>query len=299
MPSWNAILAEIQAQAQEGPLDKVRRKYLHQLSEKTGRNVIAYYSGWLQRKVDGVDINDIDINGFMTAVHGLDRSRGLDLILHTPGGAIAAAEHLVVYLKQMFGSDVRAIVPQISMSAGTMISCSCKSIVMGKQSCIGPIDPRFNGVSARGVIEEFNEAISSAGANPASIPIWQAIIQKYHPTFIAQCKMAVNRAKTVVSSWLTENMLAQLPNKQDIARIIVDNLTDIGHNIGHDRHISKEEALHSGLLIECLEDDQEFQDLVLTVHHAFMHTFSNANVVKAIENQNGIAMFINNQQRPN
>ena len=42
-----------------------------------------------------------------------------------------------------------------------------------------------------------------------------------------------------------------------------------------------------GLIIKSLEDDfdQEFQDLVLTVHHSFMHTFSSSGAIKIIENQ--------------
>lgn len=35
-----------------------------------------------------------------------------------------------------------------------MIALSCKSIVMGKQSSLGPIDPQIKGVSAHGAIED-------------------------------------------------------------------------------------------------------------------------------------------------
>ena len=40
-------------------------------------------------------------------------------------------------------------------------------------------------------------------------------------------------------------------------------------------------------------DCKDFQDCVLTVHHAYMHTFSNSNAIKIIENHNGSAMIIN------
>ena len=46
--------------------------------------------------------------------------RGLDLILHTPGGDMAATESLVDYLRAMFGTDICAFVPQLAMSAGTI-----------------------------------------------------------------------------------------------------------------------------------------------------------------------------------
>ena len=109
-------------------LMSVRRKYLRMLHDKTGRNTIAYYSGFFSKqKIEGLSINDQDKNGFMLCVHDVDKTKGLDLILHTPGGSISATESIVHYLRHMFGSDIRAIIPQISMSAGTMLACSCKS----------------------------------------------------------------------------------------------------------------------------------------------------------------------------
>ncbi len=85
--------------------------------------MIAYYSGFLSKpNIQLLGINDEDMNGFMMAVHGLDRTSGLDLVLHTPGGSIASTESIVNYLQQMFRSDIRVFVPQIAMSAGTMIA---------------------------------------------------------------------------------------------------------------------------------------------------------------------------------
>jgi ClpP class serine protease len=54
--------------------------------------------------------------GFMTAVNKLDKSKGLDLILHTPGGEINATEQIVFYLRKIFKGDIRAIVPHLAMS---------------------------------------------------------------------------------------------------------------------------------------------------------------------------------------
>jgi len=149
MPSWDQVLKEIQECKRADALDFIRRKYLKELQEKRKRNVICYYFGWLQRQgVGGVEVDDNDKNAFMAAIHNLDRSKGLDLILHTPGGRVAATESIVDYLHTMFGQDIVAIIPQLAMSVGTMISCSCKEIIMGKQSNLGPIDPQFNGIQA-------------------------------------------------------------------------------------------------------------------------------------------------------
>lgn len=55
MPSWGELLEELQLHKNENgedipglTVDELREKYLDLLSKQTGRNVIAYYSGWLK-----------------------------------------------------------------------------------------------------------------------------------------------------------------------------------------------------------------------------------------------------------
>ena len=118
MPTWGELLNEIKPKTgSDGKvipgtdLNRLRNKYLVNLSELTGRNVIAYYSGWLKPgRKHNVDINDSDITGFMNALKGMDCSKGLDLILHTPGGIPTATEGIVRYLRTKF-NDIRIIVP--------------------------------------------------------------------------------------------------------------------------------------------------------------------------------------------
>src|SRR6266545_756508 len=168
MGNWNDLLNETNEAGNVH--DVVRRKYLLKLSRLTGRNVIVYYSGWLQKgSLQGVPLvefalNDTDKNGFMATIHRLDRAKGLDLVLHTPGGSIAATESLVQYLRAMFGTNIRAIVPQIALSAGTMVALSCNEIILGHHSSLGPIDPQIGGLPAHGIIEEFERARTEMAA---------------------------------------------------------------------------------------------------------------------------------------
>lgn len=291
MPSWSQVEEEIKQANRPDALDIVRRKYLDLLYKATGRNVIAYYSGWLQKPgLEGAIINDNDKNGLMATIHGLDRSKGLDLILHTPGGDMAATESIVDYLHRMFGRNIRAIIPQLAMSAGTMISCACKEIVMGKQSSLGPIDPQFNGVSTHGVIEEFERAKEEVKKDPSTIPIWQTIISHYHPTFVGDCEKAMDWAKKLVGEWLNGNMFDHQEDSINIPQI-VKHLSDHGKHKSHGRHINIDECKDMGLKIVDLEGlGDEIQDLVLTVHHSYMHTFSRTAAFKIIENQMGVAM---------
>jgi hypothetical protein len=293
MPNWKELLDEINASG--STYDVVRRKYLRRLHELTTRNVIAYYSGWLQKPdLDGTDLNDNDKNGFMSAIHGLDRSKGLDLILHTPGGEMAATESLVDYLRSIFKSDIHAIVPQLALSGGTMIALACKQIVMGKQSSLGPIDPQFQGLPAHGVIEEFERAWCEIKKDQSRIAVWQPIIAQYSPTLIGECKKAIEWAEEMVREWLITGVFEGQEDAAAKAHKVVKELTEVALTKSHARHISAEAIRQKGLELDIvrLEDHPDLQDAVLSVHHMFMHTFSGTGAFKIIENHKGSAFVL-------
>jgi len=299
MPDWNDILVEIQQFG--STYDIVRRKYLKQLHEITQRNVIIYYSGWLQKVgSDGrgiAAIDDADKVGFMTTIHGLDRDKGLDLILHTPGGEAAAIESLVDYLRSMFGTDIRAIIPQLALSGGTMIACACKSILMGKQSSLGPVDPQFGGMPAHGVVEEFKQAHKEISEDRNKIPVWQPIIAKYRPTLIGECQKAIVWANEIVEEWLLTGMLKDEPKEEAKAKAkkIIKELSDHALTKSHQRHLSASKCKEIGLEIEYLEENHKLQEAVLSVHHSCIHTLSATPALKIIENHDGKAYIVQAQ----
>jgi ATP-dependent protease ClpP protease subunit len=295
MPNWNDLLDELKEVG--SAFDVIRRKYLNQLHEMTGRNIIAYYSGWLEKQslpqhlTIGFEINDSDKNGFMTCIHKLDRSKGLDLLLHTPGGNMAATESLVSYLRSMFGTDIRAIVPQIAMSGGTMIACACKEIIMGKQSSLGPIDPQTFGLPAQGIVDDFDKAHAEIQGNPHMGQFWAPILQKYHAGMYQECKNAIEWAKQMVRQWLTECMFKDDSERDQKVERVLSEFGDQALTLSHHRHLSIDMARDAQLNVTALEDNDEFQDTVLTVHYACVHTMASTPAIKIIENHLGKAFI--------
>lgn len=294
MPNWGDVLEEIADEQRRAAqsFDTIRRKYLHELADLTGRNVIAYYSGWQSKPgISGVEIRDEDRDGFMRALHDLDVGRGLDLILHTPGGSIAATQAIVTYLREKFGRDIRAIVPHTAMSGGTIIACACKEIVMAKHSSIGPIDPQIRGVPAKGVLKEFERAFEEIVANPEKKVVWAPILAQYTPTFIGNCENAVAWSEEFTRQQLRSNMFRGRQRADERVNTVMRALTEYEEVKLHERQISHREAKEIGLKITLLEDNQELQDLVLTLHHCYVHTLSNTQAFKLIENHDG-ASFV-------
>lgn len=300
MPNWSEVIKEIENNS-KSPLDLTRRKYLKIMHEYTNRNVITYYSAFLQKPNSNIEIDDNDKNAFMQVINGLDKNLGLDLILHTPGGNLAAAESIINYLHAIFGNNIRAFIPQIAMSAGTMIALSCKEIIMGKESNIGPIDPQFGGVSCAGVTEEFNKAVESVKKDPSTLPLWQTIISKYHPTFIGDCEKAIAWSKNIVKESLCNCMFENDPDAINKSTKIVDELSSHEITYSHSRHIHIDECKKLGIKVIPLEsfehnekeECKDLQDCVLTIHHTNMQSLANSNAVKIIENHIGNAMIIN------
>lgn len=288
MTGWAEVLKEFNSYPVAA--DGIRRRYLKELHDITERNVITYYSGWLSPKgsIPGVPfhIHDGDQNGFMACIHGLDRTKGLDLILHTPGGDVAATESIIKYLVSMF-SSIRVIVPQLAMSGGTMIALCADEIVMGKHSSLGPIDPQINGSPAGGFIEEFERAIAECKADPARIPIWQPIIAKYPPAFIGQCERATKWANEIATEALKDRMFGGEPDAGDRAQTVVETLGSHAASLAHSRHYSIDQVRCLGLNVTPLEDAQDLQDAVLSIHHATLITFDTTGAFKIIENHTG------------
>ncbi len=297
MPNWNEVLLELESNARRGSHDHLRLKYLEQIHNHTGRNVLTYYSGWLHKpQLRGnpaieFHIVDADKTGFMTCSHGVDRTKGLDLVLHTPGGDVAATESLIDYLYSLYAGNIRAIIPQLAMSGGTLMALSCREIIMGRQSSIGPIDPQIANMPAQGILDEFDLAADEIKNDPSRAIVWQPIIAKYWPTLITSAAHAIDWSEEILKTCLKRCMFAR-----DTARVssrkIRTTLNMLGkqaNSKSHARHINPDVAKSLGLNIVALEDDQELQDLVLTLHHAYTHTLSQTSATKIIENHLGVA----------
>lgn len=265
----------------------------------TNRNLICYVSAWLQTAKGNPEysINDNDMNGFMNAVSGLNRKKGLDLLLYTPGGAVTATESIVLYLRKMFNNNIRVIVPHMAMSAGTMIACASKEIIMGKQSSLGPIDPQYRGVAAQGVQQEFDRAMQETLKEPNRALIWREIIQQYRPTFIGECDNAVALAYNLVDGWLKSCMFKKNKEKDKKANIILNELASHSASKVHDRHYDFERCKQLGLKVKALENNQALQDAVLSLHHSYiLSLYRLPTSIKFIENQEGQTFIINGQR---
>jgi len=303
MPTKDEIQKEILSQKGTAQ-DNVRRQYLKNLYDYTKRDIIIYASAFTSKKMSQLppflmSITNEDIQGFMSALHGLN-GKNLDLILHSPGGSLEAADQIVQYLRSKY-NNIRAIIPQNAMSAATMIACACDSIIMGKHSAIGPIDPQITfptqtgsfTAPAQAILDDFEKAKEEIARDPETAPLWVSKIQTYPHGFLTICSNTIDLAKDKVAEWLDTYMFENIPQEEKKGRKIANWLGTNSIHKTHGRPIGMSIARDIGLDVIPLEDDQELQEKVLSVFHAITVTFEVTDCMKFIENHNGRGTFLN------
>lgn len=75
----------------------------------------------------------------------------IDLILHTPGGLVLAAEQIAQALRR-HPARVSVFVPHYAMSGGTLIALAADEIWMDDNAVLGPVDPQLGQWPAASIV---------------------------------------------------------------------------------------------------------------------------------------------------
>lgn len=97
-----------------------------------------------------IDIQDSE--QVLRAIKLTDPKLPIDIILHTPGGLVLAAEQIANALARHEGK-VTVMVPHYAMSGGTMIALAADEIIMDENAVLGPVDPQIGNFPAASILQ--------------------------------------------------------------------------------------------------------------------------------------------------
>ncbi len=97
-----------------------------------------------------IDIDDSE--QVLRAIRMTDKNVPIDLVLHTPGGLVLAAEQIAEALKR-HPAKVTVFVPHYAMSGGTLIALGADEIVMDENAVLGPVDPQLGNKPAASIVK--------------------------------------------------------------------------------------------------------------------------------------------------
>jgi ClpP class serine protease len=135
------IISSLQPIIRQKMLEAARWRLLAQLEHQRKSRVIALIHRQETLSLLGfplvryIDIDDSE--AVLRAIKLTDDDVPIDLILHTPGGLVLAAEQIAHALKK-HPAKVTVMVPHYAMSGGTLISLAADEIVMDDNAVLGP-----------------------------------------------------------------------------------------------------------------------------------------------------------------
>lgn len=97
-------------------------------------------------------INVEDSEQVLRAIRMTPEDMPIDVVLHTPGGLVLAAEQIANALEK-HPAKVTVLIPHYAMSGGTMIALAADEITMDANAVLGPVDPQLGQYPAASLIK--------------------------------------------------------------------------------------------------------------------------------------------------
>jgi hypothetical protein len=130
----------------------------------------------------------------------------LVVIINTPGGSAEAVENLVEIIRFHY-REVFFVVPDMALSAGTILCMSGDRLFMDYSSSVGPIDPQvFNGkdwVPALGYLDKVEELLEKA-RNRSLTDAEFLILQGLDLALLRRYEQARDLTVTLLKKWLVQ-----------------------------------------------------------------------------------------------
>ncbi|HYZ83584.1 MAG TPA: hypothetical protein VE621_04255 [Bryobacteraceae bacterium] len=137
-------------------LESKRADLLSQFQQQRKSRVIAMIHREDTVSLFGVPvesyINIEDSEAILRAIRLTPADQPIDLILHTPGGLLLAAEQISRALVEHKGK-VTVFVPHYAMSGGTLMALAADEIVMDPNAVLGPVDPQIGDTPAASILK--------------------------------------------------------------------------------------------------------------------------------------------------
>lgn len=141
----------------------------------------------------------------MSQVSNCER-KSLFFLLNSPGGSAEAAEKMVEIMRHHY-SEVSFVVPDMAMSAGTILCMSGDHIFMDYSSSLGPIDPQvWNGkdwVPALGYLDKVEQLLDKAAKNQLTNAEF-LVLQNQDLAMLSRYEQARDLTVTLLKKWLVE-----------------------------------------------------------------------------------------------
>ncbi|SMB99046.1 serine protease, ClpP class [Thermanaeromonas toyohensis ToBE] len=137
-------------------IEAARLRLIRSFEKKRGSRLITLIHRQESLSLLGIPltryINIEDSEQLLRAIRLTPEDMPIDLVLHTPGGLVLAAEQIAHAILKHRGK-VTVYIPHYAMSGGTLIALAADEIVMDENAVLGPVDPQLGQYPAASILQ--------------------------------------------------------------------------------------------------------------------------------------------------
>jgi hypothetical protein len=243
-----------------------RKELFEKLETHLERPVVSVFTSFRYP----VMLQDDDADMLEGVLQSMDLSKGLALVISSPGGDGLAAERIVNMCRSYSGTgEFWAIVPGKAKSAATIVCFGASKITMGPTSELGPVDPQLN--EGQNVFSVYNLVASyedlfqrAVDETSGNMQPYLQQLEHYDEREIAEMRAAIELSKDIAARLLGSGMMSSKSGKAITSKIKMFLTPE--QTKAHGRPIYRDEASKCGLNIERAEPDSEFWSSVYALY---------------------------------
>jgi ClpP class serine protease len=220
----------------------------------SGRALVTFFTSFdFETQID-----DKDADMLQSVLHNTDLTKGLVLMINSPGGDPLAAERIAKICRSYSGTkDYWALVPGRAKSAATMICMGASKILMAPTAELGPVDPQvrvtidgeFTYLPADVVTSTYDQLLKDAttGSSTTIEPYIQQL-GRFDAREVAQFKSWIALSKDISIKLLAAGMMTGKSDTEIEAKIRI--FLEASQTRDHGRPIYSDAAKRCELNIE-------------------------------------------------
>jgi hypothetical protein len=279
LPVFSRVLEE------ENQHHTTRRALFVQLEKLLRRTVVTCFTSFRYR----VQLDDSDADMLEEALRHTDLSRGLAVIISSPGGDGLATQRIIKLCRSLSGTgEYWAIVPARAMSAATLLCFGASKILMSPSSQLGPVDPQIiigNGdhtsqFSAHDLVTSYKDLFDGAVNCKGRIEPFVQQLDKYDAREIRACTGFIALSRRISVETLKSGMMKNASESTIEKRI--QPFLDPELSLSHGKPMFLEDAAACGLRIAKVDTRSETWNIVYELFLRTNHLVS-TRVAKCIE----------------
>lgn len=272
---------------EQGQSHETRKRIVQELEKQLDRPVVSLFTSFKFPVILGDD----DADMLEALLQTMDLSKGLALLLSSPGGSGLAAERIINICKKYSGTgEYWVIVPGKAKSAATMVSFGASKIFMGPASELGPIDPQLSLLedgrqkrfSLFNIVASYKELFELATKETGNLQPYLQQLARYDAREIKEFEDAISLSSDIAVRALKAGMMSTLTEAQIKTKIKMFLTPE--ETKAHGRLIDSDRAENCGLAIEKLTIDNKIWIPAYELY-VRLNNFVSLQVAKCVENK--------------